>query len=55
MLDELVAEEIEENVSATEIYKSKSLDELNKLLNEAVANEDYDKAAKIRDEISKRN
>ncbi len=55
LLDELVAEEIEENVSATEIYKSKSLDELNKLLNEAVANEDYEKAAKIRDEISKRN
>ena len=55
LLDELVAEEIEENVSASEGYKTKTLEELHSLLNEAVANEDYEKAAKLRDEISKRN
>ena len=32
----------------------KSLQELNTLLDEAVANEDYEKAAHLRDEISKR-
>ena len=55
LLDELVAEEIEEQVSSIEDYKIKSLEELHTLLNEAVANEDYEKAAKLRDEISKRN
>lgn len=55
LLDELVAEEIEENVSVSEGYKAKTLEELHSLLNEAVANEDYEKAAKLRDEISKRN
>ena len=55
LLDELIAEEIEENVSVSEGYKSKTLEELHSLLNEAVANEDYEKAAKLRDEISKRN
>jgi len=37
-----------------EVYKGKTLKELHVLLDEAVANEDYEKAAKIRDEISKR-
>ena len=37
-----------------ESFKSKTLEELHNLLDEAVANEDYEKAAKIRDEISKR-
>mgnify|MGYP001398011188 CR=1 FL=1 len=32
-----------------------SLDSLNKLLDEAVTNEDYEKAARVRDEIDKRN
>ena len=32
-----------------------TIDELNKELDKAVANEDYEKAAKLRDEISKRN
>jgi uncharacterized protein len=36
-------------------YKSMSLDELESLLSQAVKNEDYEKAARIRDEISKRN
>ena len=35
-------------------YMKNSLDELNELLNQAVENEDYEKAAKVRDEISKR-
>ena len=55
LLDELVVEEIEENVSTIESYKGKSLEELHSLLKEAVVNEDYEKAAKLRDEISKRN
>lgn len=36
-------------------FSSLSLKELHKKLNEAVANEDYEMAAKIRDEISKRS
>lgn len=35
--------------------KDLSLDELNKVLGDAINDEDYEKAAKIRDEISKRN
>lgn len=52
LVDDLVAEEIESQ--SPEIYKEKTLQELHTLLDEAVANEDYEKAAKIRDEISKR-
>lgn len=36
-------------------YSHKSLDELNKLLNEAISNEDYEKASEIRDEIQRRS
>jgi bifunctional DNase/RNase len=36
------------------IYAGKSIQELYELLNEAVLDEDYEKAAKIRDEISKK-
>lgn len=47
--------EIENNQSgSTYTYTSKTIQELNELLAEAVDNEDYEKAAKIRDEISKR-
>lgn len=35
--------------------KEKSTDELHKLMNEAVKNEDYEKAARLRDEIDKRS
>ncbi len=38
-----------------ESYKTHTLQELYSLLNAAVSNEDYEKAAKIRDEISKRD
>ena len=44
----------ESSASSTESYKSYSLQELYTMLDGAVANEDYEKAAKIRDEISKR-
>ncbi len=53
LVDDLIAEEIETK-SANESFKHKSLTELQKLLEEAVMNEDYEKAAQIRDEISKR-
>ena len=43
----------ESNTSGT-TYAKQSLSELNELLEKAVNNEDYEKAAKIRDEISKR-
>lgn len=55
------SEEIEEMVQApkprslTEQMKNMSLDELNRLLEETLNNEEYEKAAKIRDEISRRN
>ena len=35
--------------------KDLSVDKLNELLSEAIENEDYEKAAKIRDELSRRN
>jgi bifunctional DNase/RNase len=35
--------------------KDFSLDKLNHLLDEAIKNEDYERAARIRDEINKRN
>ncbi|MBT8245940.1 MAG: bifunctional nuclease family protein [Winogradskyella sp.] len=54
LMDELIAEEIETAAFGEDIYKEKTLEELNTLLDEAVANEDYETAAKIRDEISKR-
>lgn len=54
LLDALVAEELEPNTSTKQGYEQNTLEELHNLLDEAVANEDYEKAAKIRDEISKR-
>lgn len=55
LVDELIAEEIETTAFGDkDIYKDKSLEELHTLLDEAVNNEDYELAAKIRDEISKR-
>ena len=53
LVDDFIAEELESS-SVKDVYKNKTLDELHTLLDEAVANEDYEKAAKIRDEISKR-
>ncbi|MCL4118315.1 UNVERIFIED_CONTAM: hypothetical protein GTU68_030247 [Idotea baltica] len=53
LIDELVAEELE-TIVPNENYKNKTIEELHNMLDEAVANEDYEKAAHIRDEISKR-
>ena len=50
ILEELIPETIEETT-----YSSESLKTLEQKLNEAVANEDYELAAQIRDEINKRN
>ena len=44
----------EESNQSGETYSKHSLQELNELLDQAVSHEDYEKAAKIRDEISKR-
>jgi len=53
LVDDLLADELELS-KPKENYKSKTLEELHNMLDEAVANEDYEKAAHIRDEISKR-
>jgi bifunctional DNase/RNase len=45
--------EVETNYSG-ETYSNHSIKELHDMISEAVENEDYEKAAKIRDEISKR-
>jgi bifunctional DNase/RNase len=54
MFDELIAEDIEHPTQEALSYTDKSLQELQDMLKQAVANEDYEKAARIRDEISKR-
>lgn len=51
--DELFSEEIKMKSSDPD-YKKLSLSELNSMLDQAVKNEDYEKAARLRDEISKR-
>ena len=57
VVDEILQEgetvEIESDASGG--YREMTIDELNKELDKAVASEDYEKAAKLRDEISKRN
>ena len=53
LVDDLLANELEPN-APKENYKGKTLEELHKLLEEAVNNEDYETAAHVRDEISKR-
>lgn len=53
ILQEGEAVEIESGAS-THGYREMSLEELHKELEKAVANEDYEKAVKLRDEISKR-
>ena len=53
LVNDLLATELELSPSK-ENYTSKSIEELHKLLEDAVTNEDYETAAHIRDEISKR-
>ena len=50
---ESLSVEIEEDIKSN--FSTLSLSALNEQLNDAVANEDYELAAKIRDEISKRS
>ena len=52
LVDDLVMEDTPEETKDS--YSNKSLEELHKLLEKAVLGEDYELAAKIRDEISKR-
>ena len=52
--EELLNEEIELKSEDTSDYKKMSLEELKELLSQAVNQENYEKAARIRDEISKR-
>jgi hypothetical protein len=55
VIEELISGADKESVRATgEDYAKHTLKELNKMLDQAVANEDYETAARIRDEISKR-
>lgn len=44
-----------ETVKKSDDYKNYSVEKLNELLKEAIDKEDYERAAKIRDELSKRN
>jgi len=53
-VDEVMSGQSKKSTPSSENYKTYSLQELYTMLNTAVANEDYEKAAKIRDEISKR-
>ena len=53
--DELILEDLIPEIVEETSYSSENLETLNQKLNEAVANEDYELAAKIRDEINKRN
>ena len=56
VVDEILqeGETVEIDSGSTPPYKELSLEELHKELDKAVANEDYEKAAQLRDEISKR-
>ena len=53
ILDEVLSNEMSQGIP-DDSYKTHSMQELYKMLDGAVANEDYEKAARIRDEISKR-
>lgn len=47
-------EEKKEKPKSASTYSRMTVDELNNMLNEAIENEDYEKASKIRDELQKR-
>ncbi|WP_273567915.1 bifunctional nuclease family protein [Maribacter halichondriae] len=57
MVDEILqeGETVEIDAGVAGAFKELTLEELHQELDKAVANEDYEKAAKLRDEISKRN
>lgn len=53
LVEQLIADE--SSSTQSEDYSGYTIKELNEMLDQAVANEDYEKAARIRDEISKRS
>jgi uncharacterized protein len=53
--EELVSQSVRSTRSLSEQLKDMTHDELQKMLDEALAKEEYEKAAKIRDEMSRRN
>lgn len=53
--DDLDIEELEEEMSTPGDYTQMSSSDLEKQLNDAIANEDYEKASKIRDELNNRS
>ena len=55
VLEDVFLDNEEDNEPKLSEYAHFSLKELNELLENAVANEDYEKAARLRDELSKRN
>jgi len=57
VVDEILqeGETVEIDTGAGDGYQELTLEELHQELDKAVTNEDYEKAAKLRDEISKRN
>lgn len=54
MIDTMSDEPVEQESASKNIYQSLSLEELENKLNEAITNEEYEVASKIRDEINKR-
>ncbi len=54
IVDEILQDKDDSKKEIDNTYKNLPLKELDKLLAKAVTNEDYEKAAKIRDEISRR-
>ncbi len=52
---EAFEEEVKERTSEAEAFMHLNLEELNILLEEAISNEDYERASQIRDEINKRS
>ncbi len=54
IFEQLMTDDTESKKKTSKSYKTYSLKELNDMLDKAVDNEDYEKAALIRDEISKR-
>lgn len=52
--DDILAQALEEDDTPEDALKSVSMEELEKQLNQAIDNEDYELASKIRDEMNKR-
>ena len=55
LVEQLIQDDTPEQAKQKVDYSGYTVKELNEMLDQAVANEDYEKAARIRDEISKRS